>query len=431
MIQLGAGFVASIIIARVLGPEEKGVYSLAFLFQGLMVNFLDVGIGRSTVYHVGKKMFSLKELLGANIALSSLIGIVSMAAGTLFVFFLDKIIFPDVPKKYLLLALMLVPLYLFLNYIVNIFLGLQKIKIYNFFQSSLSLLLLVFLLVLLFFGKITITAAIISQILAYLFSIAAAFFAAKTFAAGFCLPRELAIYKSIIGYGFKSYLGNIITFFQYRINMFLISIFLNPLAVGFYSIAAGLAEQIWIISEASGSMLFARVVSETDGKKLKEFTPMICRNVIFATFAMCVFLFFIGPSLITFFYSFRFYDSVAPFRILMVGIVAMSGWRILSNDLYGRGLPMINAFISAFSIVFTVALGVLIIPIWGIIGAAWATSLSYALVFILVLFIYKKISQNAISDIIFIKKTDLNLQFNILLSAKDKCLSFLFRKQIK
>jgi len=51
-ISLIVGLGTSVILARVLGPEGKGSYTLAMLLPSLIVTFGNLGIGPATVYYV-------------------------------------------------------------------------------------------------------------------------------------------------------------------------------------------------------------------------------------------------------------------------------------------------------------------------------------------------------------------------------------------
>ncbi|MFX0198939.1 MAG: polysaccharide biosynthesis C-terminal domain-containing protein, partial [Candidatus Hodarchaeota archaeon] len=235
------------------------------------------------------------------------------------------------------------------------------------------------------------------------------FYFAKRIIGSFCLSLNKSYLKDAFRYGFKVYLGNIIGFLHYRIDLFLINIFLNPLAVGFYSIAVALAEKIWLISQSAGVVLFPRVSSETDEKRLKELTPLVCRNILLMTGIGAILLFFLGHLLIVFFYSKKFSDSVLPFQILLIGAVTMSGWRILANDLYGRGKPALNIYISVASVILNIILNIIWIPKFGIAGAAWATSISYTFAFAIITIAYCKVSGNSVYETVFIQRSDLKL----------------------
>lgn len=415
--QLVLGIITSIIIARVLGPQGKGIYSLAILLPSLLVMFGNFGISQASVFYIGKKKYSPGEILANNIILSFLLGIISFLIGLIIILFFSNSLFPEIKKIYLFLALFLVPLQFFLNFVNYILLGLQRIKEFNFISILRSFIFLIFLLLFLLLFNLDIKAVIVANILSCFIGIIILYYLAKKIIGNFHLHFNKSYYKDAFRYGTKVYLGNIIGSLHYRLDIFLINIFLNPIAVGFYSIATALSEKIWLISQSAGTILFPRVSSEKDESRLKKFTPIVCRNVLFITAIGAIFLFVLGHWIITLLYSMRFLESILPFHILLIGSVTMSGWRVLANDLYGRGKPELNIYISLVSVVLNIILNILWIPKFGIAGAAWATSISYTFAFIIIVIVYIMISGNSILNIILIQKSDIALYRNIILSV--------------
>jgi len=413
-LQLIFGIGTSIIIARVLGPEGKGVYSLAILLPALLITFTQFGIGRASIFYVGKRKYSLKEVFGANIIFSILISIFAIIIGLIVIFFFGDKAFPGVAKEYLLLALSLIPFQLFLTFVVDVLLGLQKIIKYNFIQLIRTFIFL-FLTAIFFLGfRFGIKAAITAQILSFFIACIILFFQTKKETTGLIFSLNKNLFKDFFSYGSKTFFGNIATFLYLRIDMWMINIFLNPLAVGFYSVAVGLAGKIWLISQSAGTVLFPRVSSETDTKRLKEFTPLVCRNILFITFLIAFIFFLVGRWLIVLFYSNAYLESVLPFQILLIGTIAVSGSRIMTNDLAGRGKPIINTYIAIGSLVLNILFNVILIPTLGIIGAAWASAISSTFMLILKTILYNKISGNKIRDIVFIKKSDFRFYKNFI-----------------
>jgi len=420
ILQLVLGIGSSIIIARILGPEGKGVYSLVILLPAFLIIFTNFGIGPASIYYIGKKKYSSKEVFGVNIIFSILISIFAIIIGLIVILFLGKKLFPGIEKEYLFLALLLIPFQIFLQFVVNILLGLQKFKKYNFInliQTFIFLFLIIVFLLGLHFG---IKAVIIAQILSIFIGSIFLFFQVKKETKGIVFSLNKNLLKDFFLYGAKVYFGNILGFLHYRIDMFILNIFLNPIAVGFYSIAVVLSEKIWFISQSAGVLLFPRVSSETDSKKLKEFTPLVCRNILFITVLVVILLFLLSHSLIILLYSNQFFNSILPFQILLIGVVTISGWRILANDLYGRGKPILNSYITGISIVINIILNIILIPKYGIIGVAWATTISYTFAFMIIVIVYSKISDNKIIDIIFIKTSDFRFYKNFLILFKNR-----------
>jgi len=101
-------------------------------------------------------------------------------------------------------------------------------------------------------------------------------------------------------------------------------------------------------------------------------------------------------------------------HILLIGTLAVSGSRILANDLAGRGRPVINTYIAIVSATLNIILNAIFIPRNGISGAALASAISYFFMFFLKAIIYGIISGNKIKDIILIKKSDFKFYENFL-----------------
>lgn len=414
ILKLVFGIGIAVVVARVLGPERKGICALAVLLPSLLVTFGTLGIGPASVFYIGKKKYSADDILGNNVLLALVLGIVGSFVGLIIIWFFGDSLFPNVPKMYIFLALLTVPLGLLSSFIRYFFLGLQRIKEFNLIRILQVFVHLLLVLILLLALKLGILAAIVANISAALVAVLAALYLGKKIAGRIHLRFNRSYNRDALRYGLKVYLGNVIGFLHYRVDLFLISFFLNPIAVGFYSIAAGLAEKIWFVSQSAGTVLFPRVSSETDEKRLKEFTPRVCRNILLISLMGGLLLLILGRLLIVFFFSEEYLASVAPLRILLLGAVTMSGWRVLANDLYGRGRPELNIYISALSVALNIILNILWIPKFGIAGAAWATSVSYTFAFMAITVVYARVSGNKIWKVILVQKADFSFYKNLL-----------------
>ena len=413
------GIIITIIIARTLGPKGQGIYSLAVLLPTTLLLFTIFGLNVSSIFYIGKKKYSPKEVFSQNIIFSFFLGILTILIGLIIVFFFSDKFFPGVEKTYLFLAIFLIPFAIFFDFVISILLGMQKIKKYNllyFLQSFLFL----FLVVILIFGlKFGITVTILSQIFSFAFVGIFLFFITKKEVGGLLLKFNKNYFKDAFGYGFKNYLSEILGFLHYRVDLFLVNFFINPIAVGFYYVAVKLAESIIFISQSAATVLFPKVSSENDSKRLKEFTPLVCRNVLFITFFIALILFVFSHGIIKLFYSEEFLDSIRPFQILLAGSFFIAGWKILASDIIARGKPMLNTYIGSLSVILNIILNILWIPKWGIVGAAWASLISYFLMFTITIFVYSIISGNNFWEVLFIQKSDIKFYKNLILAFKN------------
>ncbi|HEU20089.1 MAG TPA: flippase [Deltaproteobacteria bacterium] len=405
---------SSIVIARILGPEGQGIYSIAFLLPTFLVIFMNLGIGPASVFYIGKKKYPLQSIAGINIIFSLAISSGAIIVGLIAIFLWGDHLFPGIKITYLLLGLIIVPFQVFLSLLINILLGLQNIKKYNAVYLLRDASFLCFIIILLLWFRLGISAAIICLVLSVCFASVLAFCESVKEAEGVVFVFDKPMFKDFLNYGSKVFLNNVISFLHLRLDVFLINLLLNPVAVGYYAIAVGLSERIWLISQSAGTVLFPRVTAETDEKKLRDFTPIVCRNILLFTSIIAVLLFFMSRWLIIMFFSEQYSSSVLPFQILLIGTIAISGSRILANDLAGRGRLIENIYLSAFSVVINIIFNIILIPRIGIPGAALATTISYIITFAGRAIIYSKISGNRMRDVLFIKKSDCRLYLGIL-----------------
>ena len=188
-----------------------------------------------------------------------------------------------------------------------------------------------------------------------------------------------AYFKVSLLFGLKGHFSNVLSFLNYRIDMFLLAYFIDDIAVGIYSIAVMLAERIWLVSQSVSSVLFARVANLASEKERNIFTSLASRNTLFITFLGGGFLALISHWLVLTFFGAEYSDSVEPFLYVIPGIVLFSMSKVLANDFIGRGYPEVNTYIACVTALTNFGLNVWLIPTYGIKGAAISTSSSYIL----------------------------------------------------
>lgn len=412
ILNLIIGLVTSIIIARILGPKGKGIYSLVILLPTLIVSFTNIGIGPATIYYIGKGKYSYEKIFGNNVIMSFIIGGFSVLIGLIIILFFQNFFFSGIYPYYLFFSLILIPFRLFFDYINNILLGLQCFKDYNLASFIQTVLFLIMVVITILVFKMNVFGVLLSNILTSLLISILLFIWIRRLIGNISLQIEKDYIKDISTYGIRAHLSNILSFLHLRLDMLLINVFMNPLAVGYYSISVAITEKLWLISQSASTVLFPKVSSEKDGKALKEFTPIVSRNVLLITVLGAILIFFLSRWIVIFLFSEAYLPAVHPLQILLIGTVAVSGGRVLGNDIAGRGRPILNTYLNAITVVVNFCLDILWIPKFGITGAAWATTVSYSIALIGSLLVYSKISGNYIEKIIFIQKSDIALYRN-------------------
>ena len=210
----------------------------------------------------------------------------------------------------------------------------------------------------------------------------------------------------------KGHISNILSFINYRIDIFIIAYFLDDIAVGLYSVAVLISERIWLVSQSVSSVLFARVANLSDDLERNRFTSLASRNTLLITFVGGLILALISHWFINLFFGGSYSQSVIPFLYLIPGVVIFSMSKVLANDFIGRGYPEINTYIAFITALCNLGLNFWLIPKYGIKGAAIATTSSYLLDTLMKSCYFSFKNNISFSEFYFIKLSDLTLYKN-------------------
>ena len=255
------GFITHIILARILGPSDRGTYALIILIPSILGLVGTFGIESSNVYYSAKKKYRLGDIIS-----NSLISSIGIGLSIILLFWListtnafqDFLKANNVNPTYLWLVVCTVPIGFLYKFFHAILLGREEIFKYNgvsIFQSIFQLGLIVTFLIILGYGLF---GAVLSYMLTAIGVVLVILLLVNQLERiSFSVNRILL--RETIHYGVKGHLGNIFQFLNYRIDMFLVAYFLDVTALGYYVIAVSMAERLWIIPKSMATILFPRI----------------------------------------------------------------------------------------------------------------------------------------------------------------------------
>jgi O-antigen/teichoic acid export membrane protein len=393
-IVLGLGL--SITLARVLGPEGNGQYAMVILLPTLLATFFNLGIAPSNVYHIASEKVKPRDAFKTTFGFWTFLSTIGIIIGIAIIFAQSSNWFPGVPSYLLWIGIVAYPIALFQQLLGSFFQGLQDFKKYNsvlLVPPGLTLLLAIVLVVFLEMG---VWGALISFIVGHFLGLLVTFFLLKPHIDKDSANTKSRNYaKDCIKYGYKAHLSNIITFVNYRADIFLVNFFLNPAATGIYVVAVQIAERLWTLSSSVSTVILPRLSElSKDELKRKNLTPLVARWVLLVSAVGAIFMALLAPNIIPLLYGNEYLDAIGVLLWLLPGIIFGSMFKILGNDIAARGKPEINLYISVFTVTINIVANIILIPNFGIKGAAFATTLSYSFDAIIKLFVYSYISKN-------------------------------------
>jgi O-antigen/teichoic acid export membrane protein len=395
-----AGLAVAILIARSLGPTGNGQYHLAVLLPTLLVTTLNLGLAPANVYFIARGDVDLSRAWALNLWLWLGLSIVGLIGGLAVVGMAGTAAFPGVPGLALIVALFALPLLFGQQLLASLLQGHQAFTLFNvvLIATPLSTLLAVAAVNWLNAASVeaTLLAFIVGQGVGFATSAAAVLSLRKNKSPrGPAEPaRDGFTIRSLLTYGSRAHLANLLTFLNYRADLFLVNLLLAPASAGVYVIAIQLAERLWLLSTAVSTVLLPRMsqLRTAAPQRSHALTSTATRWVLYISLLAAFAVGVLATWLIRLLFGEAYQDAGLALQLLLPGVVLGSGARVLSNDIAARGRPELNAYVAGVVLALNIAANLLLIPHFGLAGAAIATSLAYSSNFVAKVWLYSRLS---------------------------------------
>jgi O-antigen/teichoic acid export membrane protein len=206
----------------------------------------------------------------------------------------------------------------------------------------------------------------------------------------------------MLGFGGKSYVQTLAATLHLRIDQFICAYFLAPADVGLYAIAVNFATLLMKIPEATGTVMFPRLAGSED-RQAHAATTRVCRSTLFILLLGVLAFAVAGPILIPLVYGAAFQGAVRPLLILLPSILLMALYQLLTRNFTSRGKQQVNILAASVALVLNVGLNVLLIPRFGIAGAALANGLSYGTAALVLLVAFVRDSGHTVAETLIVR----------------------------
>lgn len=418
--QVGLNFATGVIIARALGPFDRGILGIFGAITVILTYFCDIGITSASLYFLGKQQAQLSKI-NTNIIVWDFVVVgllVVMSTVVLSRDFLTQL-FPDVPVVYIWLALITVPFSMYVSQWSAVMTGLNKIRHARQFGLVNQVIALGFTAFIVLVMKWPLIILVGFSVLANICIAAVAFRLLRQYSPEpLIFNFDLQTLKKSMQYGLNAYLGLLVLMLHLRLDIFLIGSLKGPAQVGFYAVAVGLVEGMQYIDSAISDAILFRLTNETQA----ESRELVCRTTRHTAFIMAFvaigMILFSYPTILVI-YGQEYLPSVIPLILLVPGVLALSLTRPLGAFIaFQLGRPGLNLITVLSGLVVNFTLNLRFIPAHGINGAALASTISYATTLILVIWVFKQLTGATLRDTFVLKQQDIQLYFNLLSRVK-------------
>jgi O-antigen/teichoic acid export membrane protein len=211
-------------------------------------------------------------------------------------------------------------------------------------------------------------------------------------------------------FGGLSHLGTMLMQLNYRIDLFLVNMFLGPSVTGVYFIAVRIAEQLWIVSQSMSAVLLPTLSSRSSAEfEPDDVAPRSIRMALYSGIALALALFFVVRPALSFVFGHAYDDAGGVMALLLPGALLLGGARVACVSMTARGRPELNIYVSVAIFLVNIVLNLLLIPVWGTRGAALATSTSYCVGSVIALWLLGRLANKSWTGLLAPTRRDLDL----------------------
>lgn len=418
-------FSTDIALARLLGPSAKGRFALVLLYSQLAALVVGWGMDQALAVVAGRDRETARRGMGNAIVWTAVVGGAAVLVSSL-LYGLPAIgrptgpltgLIPNLSGDQFVFAAIAIPGEMFFALGLFALLGRKRVMAYSLIRVARRGVLLLGIVAVAAIARLSLDVVLVLNIAVLALTAGVILWvAARDGVLGW--RPSLALLREELRFGTRSLPGTLAERLQFRADAFLVNAFLGVRQTGIYSVTSGLAETLWYVPNALGTVMFSRAVDpRSDAGRI---AAVLTRTTIAVALATAIPAWILGPRLVRFVYGSQFADAGVALRLILPGVVAYSVVAVLSRYITGRGRPGTGTLILVVGLAVNIGANLVLIPIHGIRGAAAASSLSYLVTALITLVVFHRLSGRGWAETLIIRRSDIKALGRALRAIVDR-----------
>jgi len=404
-ISIAIGTTIAILLARLLGPADRGVLAMLVLSISLASLFLQFGFPETIIYIVGSKVFPNDQV-----------------TSTIIVYFLIIIALFSIPASYCMnwywhfstqkniLLVLATSVSILLTTMRHFLLARQQFRGYGLSILLENIIYLFGILVIWGFFSVSVDNALIAYVLSM--SLAFTLILVLQLRNGFSISLKHIrpqIITKCFQHGYHLFIAGIGGFGAQRINYYILESLVGMRAVGLF-VAAGTIPTLFAnLPQQLGTVIYSHVANSESNDQGTKVTLKVFKVVaLLSAFCMLPVAVF-SKEIVTVFFGKEFSDIHRVLVILSIGMTFIGLSGILYNALAGIGLHKFGSRMAFVNIFLISALAFLLVPTLGVEGAALAQMVAAFVNLLYMLWIYSRQFRLSIKSLLFLSKAEWSL----------------------
>jgi O-antigen/teichoic acid export membrane protein len=186
---------------------------------------------------------------------------------------------------------------------------------------------------------------------------------------------SFSLARRVIAFGLRAEVGTLVLLLNARLDFAIVGAIVGPAELGVYAIASRFAELLRLPPLAVNYVLYPDFASRGTSAAVRARRLIPTVGVVTAAAALPLGL--AAIVVIPVLYGPAFKEAVAPTMVLLIGLSAGGVAGVITAFLYADGRPGLNSLAQIAGLVVTLVLDLTLIPRFGVMGAAWASTMAY------------------------------------------------------
>lgn len=397
---------AGIIVAHWLGAEGTGQLAVINVAIATVVQVCSFGLPSANTYFISQDQ---KKLRGA--AINSLI--FALFVGSILALGLNQVaeLRPDwfgfVSARLIRVASLSIPAQLITLIGLNILLAVGKIREFNVLDLAAQSFVLINAVLALIVFRGDLPALVVMNTAAAVLVAGIVGVLIRTIAQKLVLSEwrpDASLLAQMIRYGIKFHISILAGAIIFRADLLVVNHFRGAAEAGVYSVATQFGMLLMLLPGVIATLLFPRVTAEQDARG--ETTALVTRYTTFVTFFCClaaVPFSFLLPLV----YGAEFTPATRLLLILLPGVYLIGLESVLVQHFNALGLPRIIPFYWVVVLAVNLFLVFSFVPRMGAQGAAVASTVSYALIFVFVTRQFLSATGQSFANVFVLRRSEL------------------------
>lgn len=369
---IGTGILA----ARLLLPEGRGQLAEIMLWAGLLAEFGSLGLYDALLYRAATGAAQPRALFAAITALAWTLSLALVAVAWVVLPFAFGSDDPELLATARVYTALYLPVYFGALLLGGLFQGQLDMVTWNVVRCVVPLGYLAGILVAGVATGWSVAGFAAANVAAHV--LAAAVGVALVVRAGWLsLAPRLDVMRSLLGYGARVYVGDVLQALRLRLDQATVALFLTHSDLGFYVVALTIANAPQIVSSTVAYVAFPKVSQAADEEAKRLVFGRYLRLALAGGVAIAAGLMIVVPWVLPLLFGAAFAPSVVVCEILLLGLVPYTLKLMYMQALKAWGHPLLVSRAEVAGLAVAAAALFALVPGWGLIGAATALVIAH------------------------------------------------------